>query len=235
MSAEAPFPGNGHDAVVFDRGQGPDPDAAWVRLAPGNATLVEIAFKHSLIGSPDKFTWGIWTDEGVRRPDWFDYNDHFSSSEAGNPTGGSADYPVKSLASVDNTCRWAYGFTPTGSEPGICHVPATPTPVLGKISGVAFHDVNGDGSKGGGEPGGSGWTVSIGNGACSSSGLATTTTSSSGAYSFSNLGAGTYCVSVTIPVLWSYTSPAGGRITVVLSAGEQKTNVNFGARPQEPF
>jgi hypothetical protein len=50
-------------------------------------------------------------------------------------------YPIKALAEVDNTCRWAVGFTPTGSEPGICPVPATPTPIVpGTISGVIFHN-----------------------------------------------------------------------------------------------
>jgi hypothetical protein len=32
------------------------------------------------------------------------------------------------MARMDNTCRWGYGFTPDGTEPGACFIPPTPTP-----------------------------------------------------------------------------------------------------------
>ncbi len=88
-----------------------------------------MAFKYAAIGSPDDWTWGVWADEGVNKPEYFDYNDHFTATEAGSPTTGSSYYPVKAVAAVDNSCRWAVGFTPDGTEPGICYVPPTPTPV----------------------------------------------------------------------------------------------------------
>jgi hypothetical protein len=123
-----PQPGDGYETLVFDQGQGPDPDAAWIRRSPSNPSQIQIAFKHSLIGLDSEFLWGGWADEGVRQPGWFDYNDHFTLADAGSPIGGNNNYPLKSMASLDNTCRWGFGFTPTGSEPGVCYVPPTPTP-----------------------------------------------------------------------------------------------------------
>ena len=38
-----------------------------------------------------------------------------------------AQYPLKQLAELDNTCRWSVGFTPDGTEPGLCHI-AQPEP-----------------------------------------------------------------------------------------------------------
>ncbi len=134
VAADAPpQAGNGYDDRIFDQGQGTDPDLAWVRISPNNPARVQLAFKYAAIGSPDKFLWGALADEGVKHPEWFDYNDHFSPSEAGSPTSGSSLFPIKALASIDNTCRWAYGFTPTGSEPGVCPLPATPTPLPTKV------------------------------------------------------------------------------------------------------
>jgi hypothetical protein len=41
------------------------------------------------------------------------------TAQAGSPLAGS-NYPLKALYLVDNTCRWKYGFTPTGNEIGLC-------------------------------------------------------------------------------------------------------------------
>jgi hypothetical protein len=124
-----PQAGDGYETLVFDQGQGADPDAAWARLSPGNPARVQIAFKFSLIRDPDKFLWGVWADEGLQHPEWFDYVDHFTPADAGSPVGGASIYPLKAMASLDNSCRWVYDFTPTGTEPGLCSIPATPTPV----------------------------------------------------------------------------------------------------------
>lgn len=135
MISEAPLSGlNGYDELVFDSGQGADPDAAWGRIDPSSAQHIQIAFKQSLIGSADSFLFGGWSDEGVKEAGWFDYNDHFTLAEAGSPLSNSPYYPLAALFSVDNTCRWGYGFEPTTNYPGLCllpeptAVPATPTP-----------------------------------------------------------------------------------------------------------
>jgi hypothetical protein len=86
-----------------------------------------------LFNDANPYMWGAWAmDASMLHPDWFDYNDHFTLAQAGSPIQGSADYPLQALYELDNTCRWAVGFTPTGNEPGICPVikpTATPTPL----------------------------------------------------------------------------------------------------------
>ncbi|MEN8243034.1 MAG: hypothetical protein ABFS17_14040, partial [Chloroflexota bacterium] len=117
---------DGYDEILFNQGyETTDPDMAWIRRDPNNPNRVQLAVKYSVIGSADTFLWGVWADAGPVEPAWFDYNDHYSSAQAGSPLSNSPDFPLNELALVDNTCRWSYGFTPDGSEPGICTVPAT--------------------------------------------------------------------------------------------------------------
>lgn len=88
-----------------------------------------------------------------------------------------------------------------------------------------------------GEPGLVGVLVNLGQGDCPATGLASTITASEGRYQFSGLSPGTYCVSVDeagainssilVPGLWTR-PPEVGQITIVLSAGEQLSEINFG-------
>lgn len=194
---------DGYDQLLFDQGyETSDPDMAWIRRDPSHNDRVQLAFKYSVIGSAGTFLWGVWADAGPVEPAWFDYNDHYTPAQAGSPLSNSPNYPLNELASVDNTCRWSYGFSPVGDEPGICTVPATPTPsptpAPGVVRGIMFRDDNYNGVREGSEPGMSGWTVTLGVGACPSSGFASTTTNSSGVYTFNNVPAGTYCVTIDI-------------------------------------
>lgn len=213
-----PQSGDGYEDQVFDSGIGPDPDAAWIRWGPGSPSQIQLAFKQSLIGSPGEFLWGVWADEGPQEPTWFDYNDHFSLSEAGSPVSSTNYYPLQSLAQVDNSCRWGYGFEPDGDEPGICFIPPTPTPTPsptpvpeGSISGTVYQGNSSTPSS----SRLSGVTVTLGQGSCSSSGYASTSTGGNGGYSFSGLPPGTYCVTVrkntlpSAPYGWSTMYPSG--------------------------
>jgi len=124
MNADPPSASlDGYATPLFDQGAGADPDSAWVRLAASEDTGVQFAVKQSVVGDPT-FLWSAWSDAGVNHPEWLDYNDHFTESEAGsvNATGAS---PLNSVAAVDNTCRMHFGFSPTGSEPGLCVVTGT--------------------------------------------------------------------------------------------------------------
>ncbi len=115
-----------------------------------------------------------------------------------------------------------YSFSP-GDLPSIIP-PPTPTPALGSIQGLVWHDLcappvhttpsatplpppdgcvrlsggalEGNGVYESGEPGIAGVQVRLGVGSCPSTGFATTTTGGAGSYSFSSLSAGTYCVSI---------------------------------------
>jgi hypothetical protein len=122
MQPDPPTGYTGYDQVIFSVKDLEDPDAAWARISPKGSAIVDLAFKRSLVDGADKFLWNVWTDDGVKNPASFDYNDHFSASEAGSPFKG-ADYPLKALAQVDNTCRETYRFTPTTDIPGLCSPP----------------------------------------------------------------------------------------------------------------
>lgn len=116
--SDAPLPGNGYDKLIFDRGQGDDKDLAWVRLNPGAAANIQIAFKPSLAGSA--FMWGVVADSGLRDPSKFNYNDRFTEAQAGSPERSEKLYPIKAIYRVDNTCWEAVGFKATGYEPRLC-------------------------------------------------------------------------------------------------------------------
>jgi hypothetical protein len=224
---------DGYETLLFNQGYDTtDPDMAWIRRDPANTDRVQLALKYSVIGSANTFMWGVWADEGPIEPAWFDYNDHYTTAQAGSPLSNSPDYPLNELASVDNTCRWVYGFNPVGDEPGICEVPATPTPVPpGGARGLVYEDFNYNGVHEGSEVGFSGWTVTIGSGACPSSGYASTTTNSNGRYSFSNLPAGTYCVTVQVTLATGCEGMhtlTGKSKTITVSPGDTTTVPDMG-------
>ncbi len=128
MRSDAPdYTGDSYDLLIFSPDHLDDPDAAWKRVNPQNPSVVQFAIKKSLFENQVVFMWNGWADDGVIEPARFDYDDAFTPAEAGSPYSGVADYPIKSLFLVDNTCRLAYGFTPTGLEIGGCLI-YTPTP-----------------------------------------------------------------------------------------------------------
>jgi hypothetical protein len=219
--------GNGYDERLFADGQGADPDLAWIRQIEGGAK-VQLAFKYSVLGNASQFLWNGLADAGIRNPEWFDYNDHFTAAEAGSPNTYDGDrYPLKALWGVDNTCRDAYGFTPTGSEPGLCLY-------TGTISGTVFRDytccvepdLSGNGILDPEEPGLSVGQVLLGEGACPLHDFRATAPDSSGRYAFSDIPAGQYCVAFDyINPAITFTTPVA--VTVTLAAGEHEV-VNFG-------
>jgi serine/threonine protein kinase len=116
--SDAPVTTDGYETLVFDGTQGiaEDTDLAWVRVAGENA--IQFAFKRTLVG--DKIMFGAMADAGLKDPSQLDYTDRFTAAVAGSPVGGKANYPLASLFAVDNTCRSAFGFAPTGYEKRIC-------------------------------------------------------------------------------------------------------------------
>jgi hypothetical protein len=230
---DPPQGGDGYETRLFNAGQGNDADLAWARIDPANPQVVQIALKYySALGNDAEYMWGAWTQD-VFHPEWFDYNDHFTIDEAGSPlTTQSQYYPLKALAAVDNTCRWVVGFSPTGSEPGICSLAATPTPqptntplpLPGTVTGVVYYDMNGNGSRQTGEYGLPNATVGLYSGSCSGSLVASGTTNSSGSVSFSGITPGTYCLRVTSAPPGGYTATSGtGPITFTLGSAETYT------------
>jgi hypothetical protein len=144
---------------------------------------------------------------------------------------------------------WDYQFLPS------------PEPVLGSIGGVVWHDLcavpyetvteppegcvmladgglEANGVLEPGEPGIAGVAVSLGAGACPSTGVAAATTGGDGSYVFPDLAAGTYCVSIDpldatnesilIPGDFTYPAPGVGSATVNLTGGAEVPDVDFG-------
>jgi hypothetical protein len=129
--------GDGFETLIFDQGRGDDPDVAWVRVSPNDPNTVEIAIKRSILGNPARYMVDMWTGHGTLDPALFDYNDHFTHEQAGAADPGFPNfYPIKSVHELDNTCRMAVGFEPTGEEPGVCETPSIRQPVVpGTVGG----------------------------------------------------------------------------------------------------
>jgi hypothetical protein len=225
-----PQTGDSYETLLVDSGRGTDPDLAWARVSPSNPNLVQIAFKRALYADASKFLWGAWAiAPEMVHPDWFDYNDHFTQADAGSPLVELTQYyPLKALYGVDDTCRWGVGFTPTGSEPGACPVPPTPTPVLpGTIRGLVFYDFDTNGSydnppdyaiKGA--------HIRVRSGSCGSPGgdVASTNSDGDGKYSVS-VPAGTYCVDVNPdPSTISFTGKSPPVTVTVANGGTATAN-----------
>jgi hypothetical protein len=118
--SDAPITTDGYETLIFNggRGQGDDPDLAWVRIVAGSEAAVQFAFKTSLGGG--SFMYGVLADAGLKDVTKLDYVDRYTEEEAGSPVKDKKYYPLKALFSVDNTCREVYGFKPNGYEPMLC-------------------------------------------------------------------------------------------------------------------
>ena len=114
---------DGFEQLVFDQGQGADADAAWVRVSPEDPNTVEISVKRALLGNPEKYLINMWAGNSLVDPKLFDINDYFTHEQAGAADPGfELFYPIKGVSEIDNSCRMAVGFEPTGLEPGLCEV-----------------------------------------------------------------------------------------------------------------
>ncbi len=118
--SDAPFSGDGYDKLIHSLadGIGDDVDLAWVRINAGQYAAVQFAFKKTLAGSA--FFYSVLADAGLKDVRRLDYVDYFTAMEAGSPVRRNANYPLKALYAVDNTCYQAFGFKPTGFEPKVC-------------------------------------------------------------------------------------------------------------------
>ncbi len=89
-----------------------------------------------------------------------------------------------------------------------------------------------------GEPGIAGITLNLGEGACPATGIATTVTENDGSYSFTNLAAGEYCISIDtlgadnqailIPGSWTFPETGISETAVTIADGETSEPVDFG-------
>jgi len=223
--------GDGYEQKIFDSGTGYDTDAAWARIDPGDFSSIQIAFKKSIIDNDKAFMWNAWAED-VISPGLFDYNDHFTLSEAGSPlTTQNQAYPLKDLANVDNTCRWVVGFEPTGTKPGLCPliIDRVPGASDAMIHGLVWYDRNANFYQDPGEPGFENMTLNLNEGACGSEGkvIAAVQTTIDGTYELKGIAPGQYCLSVIGPIPTGVSPVTGsGPQTVSLKAGKD-VKVNF--------
>lgn len=128
-----PAAGDGFETIIFDQGNGSDPDIAWVRISPNDPNTIELAFKQTTLESPERYLINMWAGTKLIDPALFDISDNFTHEQAGAAdTGLNIFYPIKEVAEIDNSCRMAIGFKPTGKEDGLCEsfVPGSPEQVL---------------------------------------------------------------------------------------------------------
>lgn len=118
--SDAPLPGNGYETLIFCGGCGgeDDPDLAWARVNAGRDATVQFAFKRGL--AENRFMIGVSADAVWKNVQDMDYVDRLTEQQAGSPVKGDADYPLKELYGVDNTCWQAQGFKGTYEEPKRC-------------------------------------------------------------------------------------------------------------------
>jgi hypothetical protein len=115
--------GDGFETLVFDQGIGDDPDTAWVRISPSEPNTIELAVKRSVLNDPKGYLINMWAGTSLLDPALFDINDHFTHEQAGAADlGFELYYPIKAVSELDNSCRMAVGYKPTGDEPGLCEV-----------------------------------------------------------------------------------------------------------------
>lgn len=111
---------DGFETAIFNQGTGANPDAAWVRISPTDPNVVEVAINRSAISNPTRYLINYWAGHEID-PIKFDLNDSFTHEQAGAADKGLTNYyPIKGVAEIDNSCRMAVGFQPTGKEPGLC-------------------------------------------------------------------------------------------------------------------
>lgn len=124
---ERPVPENGYETQMFGPGVGEDPDFAWMRVSPGDPNTIQLAVKKEILDGSPKFLAGFWAGTDDLDPALFELSDNFTHEQAGAAlTELNFFYPIKEISALDNTCRAAVGFQPTGREPGLCPLPAAP-------------------------------------------------------------------------------------------------------------
>jgi hypothetical protein len=104
--ADEDNPDGGYDEMIFDAGVGDDPDLAWARIAPNDPNIAQIAFKRSLGGTKQQFSWIMWAGLIDFVPPAFDLVDTYNRED---------------IYAFDNTCSWTYGVQLQGL-PNQCNI-----------------------------------------------------------------------------------------------------------------
>lgn len=127
ITDETPVESDGYETQLFNDGAGDDADLAWARVTPDDPCTVQLAVKNSVLNGSSAYLIGMWAGNELFDPAKFDHNDAFTQDQAGSSLKEfEYYYPLKEVYELDNTCRMAVGFQPSGGEPGVCPVPPGP-------------------------------------------------------------------------------------------------------------
>lgn len=137
---------------------------------------------------------------------------------------------IEPCTDVAQTFRGTIDVVIDGVVVAAKQVTITVPPCPNGISGVKFHDENGNRQNDGTEPLLAGWQIVL---VDQAGNVAITTTDATGSYSFSDLPPGTYTVYEIAQPGWTQTAPATGSHTVTIQPGERITGLDFGNRPCE--
>jgi hypothetical protein len=122
------YKSDGFETTIFDLSQNvypqDDPDLAWVReTADGSLPAVEIAYKKWVFNDGNEsFMWSVDASGSLIDPSRLYLHDFMTAEDAGAANSDDPNYPIKSLAAFDNTCRVPLGLTVLGSEPLGCFI-----------------------------------------------------------------------------------------------------------------
>lgn len=146
------------------------------------------------------------------------------------------DYTLRVAVNPTSETYKVEGLCSTANMPMQCDSELPPRPSV--IAGHKYNDISGDGDQQSSEPNLEGWGITLYNENFSSI-YGTDTTNSQGRYSFSNMSPGQYHVCETMQSNWNQTEPSIGIVrnntychTVTISAGQSKTDLDFGNREQ---
>jgi hypothetical protein len=133
-----------------------------------------------------------------------------------------SDWFQSAPTSGEHTVNVAAGQLYTGRNFGN-YRPAT-------ISGLKFHDLDGNGVQGAGEPGQQGWTIYIdsNNNGVLDGGEPTEVTDAAGTYEFNQLVPGTYRLREVMQSGWQQSAPQAGFHLVTVASEENVTGRDFG-------
>ena len=120
LKSDAPSSGNGYEKILASSQDNTDIDALWSRKLSSNPNVIQIAIKNTSVNKPSSLMWSVWADGLLKSPNMFDYNDVFTLQNAGSVLKDDKNYPLKSVNTLDNTCRGLLGRPATGTEPGLC-------------------------------------------------------------------------------------------------------------------
>ena len=103
----------------FEESDNADESKVYIRRSPDSDSAYQIAVLNDLLEG-DQFIWRVWLEGKIFHPGWVEYNDRISLAEAGSPYLYSPNYPLKALASLDNTCLHFFGGETKQPQPGFC-------------------------------------------------------------------------------------------------------------------